>query len=100
MRISDWSSDVCSSDLLARRDPVMLHIFPQYLPIADQYARFAFQQPLRPGKAIAQPAEDQRPEGKGADRQRCAREAEIIVGNALLDQIGRASCRERWCQYG
>src|SRR3546814_10617899 len=69
MRISDWSSDVCSSDLLHR------------------HARFA-----RAG---------------GVERiERRARGHRAVVGQpgAVRDQrdgaeIGRASCRERVCQY-
>src|SRR3546814_3161951 len=62
MRISDWSSDVCSSDLLARlhrREQTLegdvdeLHLLPESL------ADFVHE----------------------------------------VDQIGRASCRERVCQY-
>src|SRR3546814_1871490 len=71
MRISDWSSDVCSSDL-ARRicqpDHRMLR--------ADIFAvhRHA----------------DHASDGCGVDDRSL---------RAALDQIGRASCRERVCQY-
>src|SRR3546814_15357050 len=60
MRISDWSSDVCSSDLLLPR------IFT---------------------------GQEWRVLDKGI-RQRAR------ALNAFLHEIGRASCRERVCQYG
>src|SRR3546814_7445468 len=76
MRISDWSSDVCSSDL--RRAPV--RIAPVALPVAPILAI------LLP--RIAQVA---------------AFAADIVpvaVAHRLTHvEIGRASCRERVCQY-
>src|SRR3546814_9214928 len=61
MRISDWSSDVCSSDLLPNGNPQLVV-------------------ELRPGLRISV--------------------REIDAGNAqALYEIGRASCRERVCQY-
>src|SRR3546814_2302091 len=67
MRISDWSSDVCSSDLIVRR---------------------ALQSPLR-----------QIAENAGWDGAVVA--GKLIDGNdeTLGFKIGRASCRERVCQY-
>src|SRR3546814_1366871 len=59
MRISDWSSDVCSSDLLAEA-------LPQHVA-----------------------------EGLGPPEVEAADEAE----QGATEQIGRASCRERVCQY-
>src|SRR3546814_6916990 len=82
MRISDWSSDVCSSDL-----------------------------------AVAAEREAMRPEGAHRDhaavvralerRTRRAGEAEESLGDrgegcpqpVVRQEIGRASCRERVCQY-
>src|SRR3546814_5276887 len=63
MRISDWSSDVCSSDLMtaARTD----------IDASVGYYGVAIDQMLNEKHAIARP----------------------------LLQIGRASCRERVCQY-
>src|SRR3546814_1736978 len=76
MRISDWSSDVCSSDL--RDEPI-------------QEAR-----QLLTGMSKAQ------------IRQRLGIESEdrpilmncgYLIERKRIDQIGRASCRERVCQY-
>src|SRR3546814_16461228 len=102
MRISDWSSDVCSSDLdarLERREP--------------EHRRRAAEETLDPrrriiiflerkGPRVAEPA---REHGR---RRLMPRRGEQIGGRAgaaveefiaAADQIGRASCRERGCQY-
>src|SRR3546814_1159571 len=72
MRISDWSSDVCSSDLLMLEDePNDLH-WNDLGPWQGQWGP----------KAIHAP------------------EAwDVTPGSADVVQIGRASCRERVCQY-
>src|SRR3546814_9404081 len=66
MRISDWSSDVCSSDLLPRTDHLVTRCQAAYGTIANG-------------------------------------NQESLVGHARQAQypleIGRASCRERVCQY-
>src|SRR3546814_6517884 len=81
MRISDWSSDVCSSDLAkiargvgaAEADALDVGLVTRHGPLARR----------QPGNR----------DGTGLDfgqhRRRC---------NAKR-QIGRASCRERVCQY-
>src|SRR3546814_6265766 len=64
MRISDWSSDVCSSDLLVQTQ------LQYYLE-------------LRLNKA----------------RQMLMQTSKSIIQIGLSCEIGRASCRERGCQY-
>src|SRR3546814_4431860 len=79
MRISDWSSDVCSSDLLELGDLVrqaLGHLVerlrqPGHVVLAAH--EHAFFEP-----AVGEPARDPR---------------------RRPDQIGRASCRERVWQY-
>src|SRR3546814_13130767 len=102
MRISDWSSDVCSSDLardagfqrgfggvdlarLAPRSDPRDH-FPYVLFGVEMVAPVAEQ-----GDAIDQPPAKQFLDRIGNVR---AREAEHFG-----DKIGRAPCRERVCQY-
>src|SRR3546814_9221070 len=79
MRISDWSSDVCSSDLyqprLIRPDMNVGHALPCRLrnDTVDQ-----------------------------ADGRRVVSAVQQIVGRRQVgrqQEIGRASCRERVCQY-
>src|SRR3546814_3042914 len=70
MRISDWSSDVCSSDLIALfRGPC--HLLPRIRPCTV---------------------------GEGHVDVSLGIRAAAVVRN-LIAQIGRASCRERVCQY-
>src|SRR3546814_8449596 len=78
MRISDWSSDVCSSDLGQRK--------------GTEHFAFGFGGILASGE---QPVEPIHP-------ARRRQEVGVIVGaqrTGLIGQIGRASCRERVCQY-
>src|SRR3546814_16859687 len=87
MRISDWSSDVCSSDLEREGKPLTIKIRrgavlatggfsqnpemrKQHIPYAEHHISLM-------------------PPGNTGDGIRAAMEVEI----------GRASCRERVCQY-
>src|SRR3546814_5303054 len=69
MRISDWSSDVCSSDLYGA--------------------------PL----SIVQAVVDVNAVRKRAMAERIETACGGVRGATLAVQIGRASCRERVCQY-
>src|SRR3546814_5554284 len=86
MRISDWSSDVCSSDLLV--------MVVEILSAALTASNFGYEAssfftgegpPPRVGQFLI--AIDPGPFSRGGFLDR------------LEDQIGRASCRERVCQY-
>src|SRR3546814_14975937 len=98
MRISDWSSDVCSSDLTAMpaegvaartRIPtghkVATRAIAEGAPVVkyDQVIGFATQ-------AIAA--------GDHVHVHNCGM-AEFDRDYAFCEEIGRASCRERVCQY-
>src|SRR3546814_9047353 len=81
MRISDWSSDVCSSDLRARlgggiAQPVYLH--PRQRRAAGAIARAALGQRSRQHDAVAL----------------VARSEERRVGKACV-----STCRSRWSPY-
>src|SRR3546814_19365360 len=121
MRISDWSSDVCSSDLLtsggtvanyqALRLALALKAFPVALRAAgvpdigvpgDDWTAFN----LGPDAGIAlleranawlaaQPAREQRRWVRAVQRPRLE-----FLGMVDFFEIGSASCRERVCQYG
>src|SRR3546814_5559686 len=97
MRISDWSSDVCSSDLLAalvgrrdvgdlrhRRDDGLLERRLRMLAVVDQI------------EAVGNLARLVRLAVAGSQRRA---ELALVAVGSLVQEIGRASCRERGCQY-
>src|SRR3546814_4231831 len=69
MRISDWSSDVCSSDLARERVDIVSGLHP---------------------------AEQQREDDARLHLAASVKRADCVAAES---QIGRASCRERVCQY-
>src|SRR3546814_15330801 len=98
MRISDWSSDVCSSDLLSK---VRLLQTPNddgaFFDVAGsvlnwswekrderQFARFKQRAGIPEFDGVALPQ---------------GLVAAGFFSNIVLLEIGRASCRERVCQY-
>src|SRR3546814_7511447 len=76
MRISDWSSDVCSSDLGAR-------------PGDGEPSAAEGQFPHRQRRRRSMP---------GAERDRRPRSANDVRSRMDAGEIGSASCRERVCQ--
>src|SRR3546814_13712549 len=88
MRISDWSSDVCSSDL----------VFPPRCLPARSAAKLLlpgqdlFMRPLV-GEVVAVLDHGQQHRALALDH--------LYIGTAELRpaEIGRASCRDRVCQY-
>src|SRR3546814_12352895 len=127
MRISDWSSDVCSSDLwtkhndhpvqslghrirarLATDQVIAVSSFVKSMLLASSYSSVpmhvirhgidtGYFSPLDPAEKKAM---RQRLFGSGSDEL-------FVLGSSggtdydkgWLDSIGRASCRERVCQY-
>src|SRR3546814_19475383 len=88
MRISDWSSDVCSSDLLSTatrgmrfnwRRVVMKDYSTASAWLTAALVLFAYEAVYDFGLVAAQPR--------------------LAAAAALLVLSGRASCRERVCQY-
>src|SRR3546814_19206795 len=103
MRISDWSSDVCSSDLTAAAGPVTLHF-----DLSDDHrldtqiaAIRALRYPAPTGgehvqlarRLLALQAVDARDAGASLREV-----AELLFGPGEWPAIGRASCREGVCQ--
>src|SRR3546814_5521780 len=83
MRISDWSSDVCSSDLPRRRQS-MIHALRHgarraMLCSTALFVALAVSAPARAGGS--------------------SMPWEAPLQSILDSKIGRASCRERVCQY-
>src|SRR3546814_1041399 len=78
MRISDWSSDVCSSDLLRQEmSRIVKELRLSIFDLRSEVDRFG---------------------GLGAALSEYLRTIGTTSG-FTVHQIGRASCRERVCQY-
>src|SRR3546814_16681754 len=106
MRISDWSSDVCSSDLdrtverLIEADGYDYHF--------DLAVREWARGDKRAGWAVERADRERLErlraffEALGYDRQHAAIRARVFyyhqIGYYAIGEIGRASCRERECQ--
>src|SRR3546814_20057095 len=87
MRISDWSSDVCSSDLVLHDLWQKIAAAPER-PVAD------------PVSYLFRAAENHMRDIRRAKISREKRQFDWHgMGDAPEDEIGRASCRERVCQY-
>src|SRR3546814_3778950 len=129
MRISDWSSDVCSSDLEslpalreAADDAAIVRVFVDAVAIAaeqrdDLIEEFSAARPdprdilekddrnravfvgleREPDSAQGEPVERLVFVGRRMDR--CEKTREALAGRRKKQQIGRASGRERVCQY-
>src|SRR3546814_3688795 len=98
MRISDWSSDVCSSDLstaVKRGNPEVEAALAQRIPIVRRAEMLAKLMRLKSTVAIAGT------HGKTTTTSLVAAllDAGGIDPTVINGEIGRASCRERVCQY-
>src|SRR3546814_12995589 len=96
MRISDWSSDVCSSDLAAGpggRLGAGPHAVDQR---AEPRLRHAHEVADLVGKAAPRLVAVLRRREQGAEEQD---EAGGIMLFAPRPELGRAECRDRVCQY-
>src|SRR3546814_15148758 len=100
MRISDWSSDVCSSDLWIEAGRLLLNEQPQTRT----------RHPVVAGDRIeldAEPERDETIEAKDIPIEVVHLDKSIAIINKPPGltvhpgaEIGRASCRARVCQYG
>src|SRR3546814_6281268 len=98
MRISDWSSDVCSSDLF---DPLT----GKKVASLDHVKIYANSHYVTPGPTLKQATEAIRHELAERLKELVA-EGRLLEAQRLeqrtnfdLEKIGRASCRERVCKY-
>src|SRR3546814_17174027 len=93
MRISDWSSDVCSSDLHEGADLGVEPRVVQVEVLADDAVEHA-----------QEPDHQQRQRGDAVAAVDAAEFRQHGAVHAAAQQhgleIGRASCRERVCKYG
>src|SRR3546814_15144934 len=104
MRISDWSSDVCSSDL--GQSCIAAKRFIVHEAVADDFeARFVERleelkvgHPLDEGTDVGPLATEQgRTDVEELVADAVAKGARVLTGGTR--QIGRASGRDRVCQY-
>src|SRR3546814_5685958 len=90
MRISDWSSDVCSSDLW-RVAAIPLGGYVQFKGDMNPAS-------IPDAEALAAASPEERA-GSFHCKPLWQRALIVLAGPATNLQIGRASCRERVCQY-
>src|SRR3546814_20531966 len=115
MRISDWSSDVCSSDLgiflgLCRNKPVPAHrfvnqferiaaILDSLIKCCNRGAKQPHELPHRLNTIlVATLAPTPRAREHAADKS--VKHLARGIGKSGLKETGRAKGRERGCQYG
>src|SRR3546814_14171026 len=96
MRISDWSSDVCSSDLGAGIDD-RLEI--RRLDLVELAGRRGVDQVEQAREAVAQIEAAAAAMTDVEDAPQLGVDLLQVVAIGVLPEIGRASCRERVCQY-
>src|SRR3546814_4488278 len=90
MRISDWSSDVCSSDLYSRD---CLRELRQDTALAYDERTLGTLQVFQTQEQFDASAKDL------AVLRDLGVPHELLSRDGCLSEIGRASCRERVCQY-
>src|SRR3546814_4412158 len=97
MRISDWSSDVCSSDLADARIELMnlLKAEPANAGALTLMARIQ----IASGGGVGAAATLARLGDGAASAELTDMRAEADMLRGQCGEIGRASCRERVCQY-
>src|SRR3546814_11928073 len=104
MRISDWSSDVCSSDLAEAEElPLEWPLLPYTVPASPAEPEHFYRVTMEPEQFADEvgrlqglwPALDMH---LGAAQQSLRPPARAL-SHWHLAQIGRASCRERVCPY-
>src|SRR3546814_19130002 len=103
MRISDWSSDVCSSDLVIPDGPEALGWFKRPIASLEDFRKMKFRTPPGlPGQVYTEMGVSVTglpgPEIIPAAERGVIDAGEWINPASDLDKIGRASCRERVCQ--
>src|SRR3546814_7802022 len=87
MRISDWSSDVCSSDLRQFVQRPFMQFAKGLLQCSTQLGDLILDCHRRERNDLAR------------DKAISFQPPQALCQCLLSDEIGRASCRERVCQY-
>src|SRR3546814_16625326 len=104
MRISDWSSDVCSSDLSIWTGEGQDDVSGGALAVGSDSLATVVNTADATGVNHASAGSDRIDTGDGTDvmaGDALATQAgsTAAVSNLATGEIGRASCRERVCQY-
>src|SRR3546814_8042670 len=109
MRISDWSSDVCSSDLRGLREALEnparvdgLFIASATAKLTDNLSIMATEENLTAEAQYNPNAVDALFEALGRINDAIVVDlprSSYSVRRRVFEEIGRASCRERVCQY-
>src|SRR3546814_12186803 len=102
MRISDWSSDVCSSDLTG---PTLVPRFDTDIASFTQDENKLFKLASENSELVSELAVTVNPETELYVEELLSILERVSQDRwsgerALGNKIGRASCRERVCQYG
>src|SRR3546814_2619052 len=95
MRISDWSSDVCSSDLHTRIEEEIFYPAPRGKIEEDDLDEAYVEHDS--AKALILELEQAQPDEEYYDAKVLVLK-EQIEHHVKEEEIGRASCRERVCQ--
>src|SRR3546814_16854233 len=102
MRISDWSSDVCSSDLVSGDFAVRKRLTSALAGKRMPTEASAFVERCNPGLILPV----FRPDKEFSGRHPIGKLAHVhavfcpaLAGLAAIIKLGRASCRARVCQY-
>src|SRR3546814_6014398 len=110
MRISDWSSDVCSSDLNTLgvqavhpvpTDMVLAQIDSVASDIGFDAVKIGMIGSAETASAVAERLSqpDLAQAALVFDPVMIASSGSVLADDATIGEIGRASCRERVCQY-
>src|SRR3546814_14323681 len=100
MRISDWSSDVCSSDLDQGKSDETARRYALSLGISGQKdAAIAILDPLLREQDRAAWRDRAFILAMNGDVDEAEKIAKALMPGPVSEEIGRASCRERVCQY-
>src|SRR3546814_3095524 len=104
MRISDWSSDVCSSDLFEMtevegRIEAIIRASPQLVEIEKVPLPFIVMGADNEHTGAGPYPHDIIDKTSGCGLQRLGEGVDRFLYRYKWGEIGRASCRERVCQY-
>src|SRR3546814_12998396 len=101
MRISDWSSDVCSSDLSFCSDIIASFREGPAKTVRKHYRALAGSYLIAHATRSHKTQHEQNDEDRKSNEEQYLRDSNegSAYSAKTKDKIGRASCRESVCQY-